>query len=1001
MLRAVEPRVRQFVLLVVVLLASSPAFAQQQPGGIAGIVRDTTGAVLPGVTVEAASPALIEKVRSVATDGEGRYTIVNLPPGTYVVTFTLGGFSTLRREGIQITTGFTATVNGDLRVGTLEETVTVSGAAPLVDTQNVVQQNVVSAQLLAALPTGTKSIESLLVVTPGVSGNAAGVGGAQGTYRSTSFNGSYHGKRDGGKANFDGLNVTNTNAGSGAAGYIINGAMVEEMLLEGGGASAESNVSAFSVNFVPKQGGNEIRGTISGVFADDNLQSNNLTDSLRARGLTTTSKVVRQYDFVPTVGGPIKQDRLWFYYGSRWTGLRNQWAGSYWNATQGTRFYTPDLERPAAREDDMWSHGVRLTWQINEKQKLNIFADTQHNVTKGSVNSIVTAPEAVVIWDFTPQGLYQATWTYPLTSRLLVEGGASFAVSAWPQSPLGGAKLTDISLLEQSTSFRWNAANIYVNPNAAHKFSQRAVVSYVTGSHAVKAGMQLEQGFNSGGSIIDHKIGFNGERIEGNVSYDLLNGAPNRVWQFATPYEEFNRIKADLGLFAQDQYTVKRLTLNLGVRFDWLNGFVPAQTAPASAFLPERSYDRVVDVPNWKDINPRLGVTYDLFGNGRTAVKASLGRYLNKAGVAVTRANNPFIASVQSVNRVWTDGNGDFFPDCVLQNPLANGECGQISDLLFGQLRINNTYDPDLLEGWGKRQYLWDFSAEVQHELFRGISMTAGYYRNWYGNFIVTDNRRILPSDHTSYCVKAPTDARLPRGGGYEICDLADVSLARFGQVDNFITRSKNFGDQTQVSDFVSFTVQRRPQNGVMLGGGIDTGRTVEDRCFVVDSPQELLNCRIERPSGAQTQLKVYGSYDLPAGFVVSGVFRNEASLRAPAGGQTTSIEAVWAAPNAVVSPALGRNLAACGTRVPCTATTSIPLITPYEQFEGRLNQLDLRLTKSVSMGRSKLQANLDLYNALNRSPIVGVVTQFGSRWLTPTQILDGRLIQFSANLTF
>jgi hypothetical protein len=996
----VQHRVWEFAL-VALLLASTSVFAQQQPGGIAGVVRDTSGAVLPGVTVEAASPALIEKVRSVTADGEGRYSIVNLPPGNYTVTFTLGGFNTLRREGIQITTGFTATVNGDLQVGSLEETVTVSGAAPLVDTQNVVQQQVVSSELLAALPTGTKSIESLLVVTPGLSGNAAGVGGAQGTYRSTSFNGSYHGKRDGGKANFDGLNVTNTNAGSGAAGYIINGALVEEMVLEGGGASAESNVSAFSVNFVPKQGGNEFRGTVNGVFADDNLQSNNLTNSLKARGLTSTSKVVRQYDFVPTLGGPIKKDKLWFYYGSRWTGIRNQWAGSYWNATQGTRFYTPDLDRPAAREDDMWSHGVRLTYQINEKNKLNVFADAQHNVTKGNVNSIVTAPEAVVIWDFTPQGLYQATWTSPRTSRFLLEGGASFAVSAWPQSPLGGAKLTDISLLEQSTSFRWNSANIYVDPNAAHKFSQRFVASYVTGTHSFKTGFQLEQGFNSGGSIIDHKIGFNGERIEGNVSYDLLNGVPNRVWQYATPYEEFNRVKADLGLFAQDQWAINRLTLNLGIRFDWFNGYVPAQTAPASAFLPERSYDEVKNVPNWKDINPRFGVTYDLFGNGRTAVKASLGRYLNKAGVAVTRGNNPFIASVQSVNRVWTDADSDFFPDCVLQDPLQNGECGQISDLLFGQLRINNTYDPDLLEGWGKRLYLWDFSSEIQHELFDGLSMTAGYYRNWYGNFTVTDNRRIAPGDFTSYCVNAPTDSRLPNGGGYQICDLADLAPSKFGQVDNFITLAKNFGQQTQVSDFVSFTMQRRPQNGLMLGGGVDTGRTVEDGCFVVDSPQELLNCRIERPLGSQTQLKLYGSYDLPAGVVISGVFRNEASLRAPAGGQTTSIEAVWAAPNSAVAPALGRNLAACGTRVPCTATTTVPLIRPYEQFEGRLNQMDLRLTRSFTMGRAKLQANFDLYNAFNRSPVVGVVTQFGSRWLTPTQILDGRLIQFSANLTF
>ena len=989
------------VFFIAGLTAAAPASAQQQPGGIAGLVRDTSGGVLPGVSVEASSPALIERVRAVATDSEGRYSIVGLPPGTYTVTFGLVGFNTIRREGVLLTTGFTATINVEMQVGSLQETVTVSGASPLVDTQNVVQQNVLSSATLAALPTGTKSLDSILAITPGLSGAAAGVGGAQGTYRSTSFNASYHGKINGGKANFDGLNVTNTNSGTGAAGYIINGAMVEEMVLEGGGASAESNVSAFSVNFVPKQGGNSFRGLISGTFADDSLQADNLTQALRDRGLTSTSKVLRQYDFVPTFGGPIKKDKLWFFYGSRWTGLRNQWAGVYANKTIGTRVYTPDFDQPASRKDHMWSHGVRLTWQVSEKSKVNIFADPQHNVTEGSTNSIVTAPEAVVGWDFTPQGLYQVTWSSPRTLRFLLEAGASFAVSAWPQFPLYGASLDNISLLETTTAFRYNAATLYVDPEAAHKWSERVVASYVTGSHAFKAGLQYDQGFNSYGTQITQKIGFNGERIPGNISYDLQNGVPIRLWQYASPFSEFNRLR-DLGLFAQDQWAIRRLTINLGLRFDYFYGYVPAQTAPASAFLPERSYDGVKNIPNWKDLNPRAGLSYDLFGNGRTAIKTSIGRYLNKPGVSITRAINPLESTVNQVSRTWTDANANFFPDCDLRIVTVNGECGQVSDLAFGQLKITTKYDEDVLRGFRKRESLWDFSAEVQQQLSQSLSLTAGYYHNWGAHFLVTDNLLVTPVDYDAYSIVAPSDPRLPDGGNYVVDGLYDVKLAKFGQADNFVTFASNYGDQKRVNDFFSITLDKRASRGLQFGGGVDTGTTLNERCLVVDSPQELLNCRIRRPFSAQTQLKLNAAYTFPWEITVSGIFRNEAALRTASGGEILSIEANYAAPNSIIAPSLGRNLAACGTRVPCAAQATVPLFPPYQRFEGRLNQLDFRFTKRVALSeRSRIQVNVDLYNALNRSPVVGVVTQYGSRWLVPSQILDGRLIQFSGNVSF
>src|SRR5438309_724967 len=309
---------RQLLVLPCVLL-SSAAWAQQA-SGIAGVVRDTSGGVLPGVTVEAASPALIEKVRSVVTDGEGRYNIVDLRPGTYVVTFSLTGFNTFKREGIALTAAFTATVNADMQVGALEETITVTGASSLVDTQNIRQQKVVSTELLAALPTGAKAIQNLITLTPGLNGTAD-VGGSSGLYRSNGPRAAtFHGKT-GVKVLYDGMNILAANGTSN--GYLPNPEFAEEQTVETGGISAESGGSGVVMNMIPKTGSNAFAYGASFLGTRTGLQSDNLTDSLRGLGLTATSKVVHLYDGNVTAGGPIKQDRLWFFAASRMAGNQN------------------------------------------------------------------------------------------------------------------------------------------------------------------------------------------------------------------------------------------------------------------------------------------------------------------------------------------------------------------------------------------------------------------------------------------------------------------------------------------------------------------------------------------------------------------------------------------------------------------------------------------------------------------------------------------------------
>jgi carboxypeptidase family protein len=986
-------------MVVISWLSLAPAWAQQS-SSIAGVVHDTSGAVLPGVTVEASSPALIEKTRTVVSDEQGRYSVSDLPPGSYVVTFSLQGFSTIRREGITLTSGFTASVNVDLQVGSLQETITVSGAAPLVDTSNVRRQTVASSELLATLPVSTKNIQSLVTLTPGWSG-VADVGG-----RYTSEVGAFHGKR-GIKVSFDSMVVENSDGNS---SYQINAASVQEMVAQTSGVSAEVNADGPVMNIVPKEGGNSFSAIVAGMFSNYKLESSNLNDELRSRGFNDVNRTYRMYDESLAIGGPVKKDKLWFFGAPRIWGFSRAIAGSYWNKTQNVFLtppgadrkvvlWTPWTDRPldkiSGRYEWYKSSLGRLAWQASQRNKFTLLFDYQTACNcYGAPPS--SANEAYNDYKFQPSRIVHTSWSSPRTNRLLMEAGAAFTISQWNTFWHPGVTPDIIRVTDQRLGLSYGSQSTYRGwPNHTDRYTQRFSTAYVTGTHSFKTGVQVEQLVTNAQYIVN-----------GNVNYRFSGGVPNRITQFSTPYLRKDRGN-DFGAYIQDQWTIQRWTFNMGLRYDWYYGWVPKQSTPGDTgkwpgapdhndWLGERSFDRVGGVPSWMDLNPRIGAAYDLFGTGRTAIKLAIGRYVAKTNVDVPAANNPITTSVISANRQWRDTNRNYVPDCDLGNFADNGECGPIDNQFFGK---NNPraqrWDEGVLRGWGVRDSNWDFSSELQHQLREGLSVTTGYYFNTGGYYRNSaslsknrdvDNVLVGPADYDHFCVTAPKDPRLPNGGGYQVCGLYDIKTTKFGQVEEVVALARNYGDPQYQNHFVNGTFDLRLPGGAKFGGGVDTGWSLRDTCYVVDTPRELLNCRVINPWRAQTQVKVNGSYPLPWDILVAGTFQN---LSGPA------YEANWDAPTSEVRASLGRDLAGG------TATVNVPLVEPNTLFDGRTTRLDLRVSKILRYGTKRLQINLDAYNALNSSAILSVNSTFDARWRQPNSVIDPRLLQVSGQLSW
>jgi hypothetical protein len=981
-----------FILLCTLLVTS--AAAAQQSSGIAGVVRDATGAVLPGATVEAASPALIEKVRTAVTDGQGLYSIVDLRPGTYSVTVSLPGFSTVRREGIELPTGFTATVNVELRVGAVAETITVSGASPVVDTHNVSQQSVMTRDVIDAIPTG-RSFSNLAALIPGISTwtNLGGQdsGGALGNDGQMLI---IHGSRTSDQLlRVDGMPMGMLD-GSGAPpiGTPSDG-VTQETLLSTGSHVAEVETGGVYVNIIPRTGANTFSSGLFASLAHEDLQWANVRPEQRAQGLAPAG-IKYNTDVTGTVAGPVQRDRVWFFGSAR--DRRAVRRSSLFPDTNHTDWvYTPDTSEPAPDEHLNWDVSGRVTWQASARNKFNVGVTVANDCWCSHIpgNATGVTFDATVLSHW-PNRYSQISWSSPVTNRLLLEAAGQLAFAGWKGDPqplsVGPAAF------DQGTGYRFRAYSLgvtsgYQDTDYINHFA-RFSASYVTGAHALKVGTTIFPA--------QHQTAF-----FANADYhvNLLNGSPVEVIYLPFPFTT-KQYAFKAGVFAQDQWTVKRLTMNLGLRFDSIDTRYPDYHLPATNILPARDFPGA-DVLKWRDLSPRVGVVYDLFGNAKTALKASVNRYVVGETTGNTRALDPTIAASGTLTRRWTDANGDFIAQGNPLDPAANGELGPSPNLFFGQPRFTVRLDPDWAQGWGQRGYNWEFATSVQHELTSRVSVNLGYFRRIYGNFVVTDNLLVAPTDYDPYCITAPRDSRLPGGGGQQICGLYDLNPSRVGQVDNLRTVASKYGDQLEHHNAIDLTINARLGNGVLLQGGMSTLKSMTDNCDVVT--------KIDLPAGPQgpagpstrfchaetpflTQVKFLGSYNLPWDFQVAATYTNVPGIGFPAT-PALGLRAQYVATNAVIAPSLGRNLATAGF-------VAVPLIEPGGRYVDRLQQLDLRAARTFRAGAARIKAMVDFYNALNSSTEVLLNDTYGvngALWLQPQQILQGRYAKFGVQVDF
>lgn len=931
-----KPSKTRFSILFAFFVFAVPPLllAQTETGSITGTIVDASGAVVPGVTVTLTSPALIGGPRSTVTTDLGTYRFIALSPGSYDLKFELSGFQTINRAGIRITANFVARVDITMSVQTLAETVTVAGEAPVVDSKSNLIATSLDKALLDNIPTG----RDIWVLTEQVAGSVPdryNVGGTESAQQSAL---SLHGTTGGGQQDYsiNGLSMNWPGATGQYTMFYFDYDSFEEVQIETAGAPAEIAVGGLYMNMISKSGGDQFHGGTTLMWNPGGLQGNNVSADLKAKGIEASNPIDQIVDFQPYLGGPIRKN-IWFFTSYRWYLIDTQILG---------------LKRPDGSPEVDVNHQSnvlgKVTTQLNPGNRLMVqyYFNYQNRFFRRD-NGYGFTEEKASWRQIEPANLIQGQWTSVLGKSLFLDTRYGFLNLKFPLAYQSSVKPTDISKIDDIRSTVTNAA-IYDFTNPANRHQANVSLGYhndrLAGIHDFKVGFEWMRAMNGYDYIMN-----------GTLDQHYYDGVPAYVDATNLPLSQRSLIR-NVSFYGQDAWALNnRLTLNLGARFENFMAWNPAQGASAGRFFAARQFPEVKDIPNFSILVPRIGASYDLTGDGKTAIKASFSRYAIQEGSRFPESLNPNGYSGQYME--WSDTNGD---DIAQDNEL-----GAVLSRYGGASGVN--LDPNI-----SRSYSDEITAGVQREIGKDFAVGATYYYRKNKNLLGQVNNAVPPSAYV------PVTESVPGGGSITVYNLQPEFV---GQVDRVITNQTQFWESY---NGIELTAKKRLSNNWQMLAGYTYSKAksfnVENWLvgFVdTNDPNNLINIddRVQA-SDTPNVLKLGGTYILPYyGLQISGNYRYYTGKPLT---RTFLVQDLNQGPVNVAAEPRG--------------TFRYP----------NVSLLDLRISKVFPIGKTAtVEGMFNLFNTLNAGTVINQVTTLGPSYGNPIQLLTPIVAGFGARLTF